>query len=280
VASLLAAPLVGALASEPGCHLNSGCGFPAPGTDIFEFAPYVTFHFLGIDWSITKATILVVIGVVAIVGFFLIAFARPRLVPGRTQNVGEVGYLFIRDQIAREIIGKEGDRYVPFLASLFFFVWVMNLFGVFALAQFPVTARFAFPVALAIMVWLTYMFLGMKKQGPIGFFKNMMFPPGLPVWLYFILAPIELISNVIVRPFTLAVRAFANMFAGHLLLTTFTVATWYLLSPSLIGIIGSAASFVVTVILTAFELLIQALQAFIFTLLTAVYISTSLHAEH
>jgi F-type H+-transporting ATPase subunit a len=156
----------------------------------------------------------------------------------------------------------------------------MNLFGVFALAQFPTMSRLMFPAALAGMVWLVYMYLGVRHQGPIGFFKNMMFPPGLPAWLYFILAPIELISNVLVRPFTLAIRLFANMFAGHLLLTTFTVATWYLLSPSLIGIIGSTASFVLTVVLTAFELLIQALQAFIFTLLTAVYISGSLHADH
>ena len=270
-----------AAALTESCHFAPpGCAFPAPNADIFEFDAYLQFHFLGIEWSITKPVVLAVIGTAFIVGFFLTAFARPRLVPGRLQSLGEVGYLFIRDQIARDVIGKEGDTFVPFLASLFFFVWVMNLFGVFALAQFPVMARFAFPVTLALMVWLTYMYLGMRHQGPIGYFKNMMFPPGLPTWLYFILAPIELISNVIVRPFTLAVRAFANMFAGHLLLTTFTVATWYLLSPSIIGIIGSTASAAVTVTLTGFELLIQALQAFIFTLLTAVYISSSLHADH
>ena len=269
-----------AAAFADACHLGSGCGFPAPNAEIFEFEPYAQFKFLGIDWAITKPVVLALMGTVFILAFFLTAFANPRLVPGRLQNVGEVGYLFIRDQIARDVIGKDGDAFVPFLASLFFFVWIMNLFGVIAMAQFPVPSKFAFPVALAAMVWLTYMYLGMRHQGPITFFKNMMFPPGLPIWLYFILAPIELISNVIVRPFTLAIRAFANMFAGHLLLTTFTVASWYLLSPSLVGIIGSTASAVVTVTLTGFEMLIQALQAFIFTLLTAVYISGSLHAEH
>jgi F-type H+-transporting ATPase subunit a len=280
VASLLAASLAGPLASESGCHLGSGCGFPAPGAGIFDLAPYATFHLFGVEFIITKATVLVVIGVAAILIFFLVAFLKPRLVPTRTQSLGEIGYLFIRDQIARDVIGKEGDRYVPFIASLFFFVWVMNVFGVFALAQYPVTGRLVYPAALAAMVWLVYMYIGMRRQGPIGFFKNMMFPPGLPIWLYVILAPIEFMSNVLVRPFTLAVRAFANMFAGHLLLSTFTIATWYLLSPSVVGIIGSAGSFVVAVILTAFELLIQFLQAFIFALLTAVYISTSLHAEH
>ena len=263
-----------------GCHLNSGCGFPAPGADIFEFVPYAQFDFLGVHWSITKPVVLLLLGSVIVIVFFAFAVGRPRMVPRPVQNLGEIGYLFVRDSIAREVIGRDGERFVPLLFSLFFYIWVMNLFGVFALAQFPTMSRLMFPAALAAMVWLVYMYLGLRHQGPIGFFKNMMFPPGLPAWLYFILAPIELISNVLVRPFTLAIRLFANMFAGHLLLTTFTVATWYLLSPSLIGLVGSAASFVLTIILTAFELLIQALQAFIFTLLTAVYIAGSLHADH
>ena len=135
-------------------------------------------------------------------------------------------------------------------------------------------------VALALVVWCVYMYLGMRHQGPVGFFTNMMFPPGMPKPIYIILAPIELISNVLVRPVTLAIRLFANMFAGHLLLTVFTVAAFYLASPSIIGILGSATSFLMTVIFTGFEALIQALQAYIFTLLTAVYIAGSLHAEH
>ena len=120
----------------------------------------------------------------------------------------------------------------------------------------------------------------MRHQGPVKFFTNMMFPPGMPKPIYVILAPIELISNIVVRPVTLSIRLFANMFAGHLLLTVFTVAAFYLASPSVIGILGSATSFLMTVIFTAFEALIQALQAYIFTLLTAVYIAGSLHAEH
>lgn len=266
--------------SEGGCHLGSGCGFPAPDAGIFQFVPYASFTLFGITFDITKSSVLVILGAALIVVFFLVAFARPRLVPRPVQNVGEMGYLFIRDQIARDVIGKEGDKFVPFLGSLFFFVWIMNIFGIVPLAQFPPMSRFAFPVTLAAMVWVLYMYLGLKHQGPVKFFTNMMFPPGIPKPIYVILAPIELISNILVRPFTLAVRLFANMFAGHLLLTVFTVGAWYLLSPSLIGALGSATSFLVTVILTGFEMLIQALQAFIFTLLTAVYISGSLHAEH
>jgi F-type H+-transporting ATPase subunit a len=266
--------------SEGGCHLNSGCGFPAPDAGIFQFEPYASFTLFGITFDITKPLLLAILGAALVIVFFLVAFGRPRLVPRPVQNLGEMGYLFLRDQIARDVIGKEGDRYVPFLGSLFFFVWIMNIFGIIPAIQFPVMSHFVYPVSLAVMVWLLYMYLGLKHQGPVKFFTNMMFPPGIPKPIYVILAPIEFISNVLVRPFTLAVRLFANMFAGHLLITVFSLGAVYLLSPSILGILGSATSLLVTIILTAFELLIQFLQAFIFTLLTAVYISGSLHAEH
>lgn len=264
----------------PDCHLYSGCGFPAPDAGIFQFEPYVTLNLFGHAFHIDKPVVLLVIGVVALLAFFLLAFRKASIVPGKAQSLGEYGYLFVRDQIGREVIGKDGDKFVPFLFSLFFFVWMMNIWGIIPGAQFPVSSRIAFPTVLALMVWGTYMYLGMRHQGPVKFFTNMAFPPGLPKPIYAILAPIELLSNIIVRPFTMAVRLFANMFAGHLLLTVFSVAAFYLLSPSIIGIIGATGSFLVTVVLTGFEMFIQGLQAFIFTLLTAVYISGSLHAEH
>jgi len=267
------------------CHLKpwggaAECGFPAPTADIFSFDPFVTFTLFGLTFEINKPVVLALLGSLALIVFFVAAFRRSTVVPGRLQTLGEYGYTFVRDDIAKEVIGKDGERYVPFLFSLFFFVWMMNIWGILPFGQFPVSSRLAWPAALTLMVWPLYMFLGMKHQGPIGFFKNMMFPPGLPKPIYVLLAPIELISNVFVRPFTLTVRLFANMFAGHLLITVFAVATFYLLSPSIIGILGSAASLVVSVILTAFEMFIQALQAYIFTLLTAVYIAGSLHPEH
>ena len=259
---------------EPGCHLGNdfGCGFPAPDASIFDIEPYFG--------NFTKPVILLLLGSLIIIVVFLLAFRNSKLIPGKLQSIGEMGYLFIRDGISREVIGKDGDRFVPLLFSIFFFVWMGNLWGIIPGAQFPVNSRFAFPVGLAITVWILYMYLGMRHQGPIKFFTNMMFPPGMPKAIYVILAPIELISNVIVRPVTLSIRLFANMFAGHLLLTVFTVATFYLASLSLVGIVGSATSFLMTVIFTAFEALIQGLQAYIFTLLTAVYIAGSLHAEH
>lgn len=270
---------------EPGCenaHLGNdqGCGFPAPDTSIFQLTPYWEYNLFGIDFSIAKANVLAVLGAVIVVVFFMVAFAKPRLIPGKVQSLGEMAYLFIRDGIARDTIGKAGDKWVPFLFSIFFLVFMWNIWSIIPGAQFPVTSRIAFPASLALVVWIVYMYLGMKNQGVGKFYTNMMFPPGLPKPIYVLLAPIEFLSNVIIRPFTLAIRLFANMFAGHLLLTIFAVATFYLASFSFVGIIGSATSFLAVVILTGFELLIITLQAYIFTLLTAVYISGSLHSDH
>jgi F-type H+-transporting ATPase subunit a len=261
-------------------HLNSGCGFPAPNAEIFFLEPYATLNIFGMDFVIGKTSILAALVSIIVATFFLAA-ARPRkMIPGKLQSLGEQAYLFVRDQIAREVIGKDGDRFVPFLGSLFFFVWISNLMGVIPGAQFPIMSSLAFPVALTLMVYITYMYIGMKTQGPIKFFTSAMFPPGVPKAMYVLLAPLELLQLVVTRPVTQAIRLFANMFAGHLLLTTFTLAAYYLISPSLIGVLGSVTSFGVTVVLTGFEMFIQGLQAFIFTLLTAVYIGGSLHAEH
>ena len=262
------------------CHLMSGCGFPAPGAEIFQFDAIYTFTIGSLDFNITKVTILLVICVVLILGFFIYAFRSPKLVPRGAQNVGEMGYLFIRDGIAREAMGKEGDKFVPFLFSFFFLVWLSNFMGIVPFAQIPVTSIFAIPVAFAVVVYVTWVPIGIYKQGFFGFFKNMMFPPGVPKVMYVLLAPLEFMSNIIVRPATHAIRLFANMFAGHLLIASFSVAAFYLISASVVGVIGSVASFAVAVGLTGFEVLIQALQAYIFTLLAAVYIGGALHAEH
>jgi F-type H+-transporting ATPase subunit a len=275
--------------SEVTCKFgDEACPFPAPGAAIFEWRPMASIDLFGFtSLDITKPVVLAMICSVLVSVVFLMAFAKPKLVPTGLQNVVEVGYLFIRDNIAREIMGKDGDRFVALLTSLFFFVWTMNIMAIIPGAQFPVSSRFAFPVVLALIVWVVYLFVGMKNQGVVGYFKNVAFPPGMPIGIYPLLTPIEILSTIIIRPATLAIRLFANMFAGHLLITVFTVSAWYLLNltnfvgfVSVIGYLGSFVSFIVIILLTVFEMFIQALQAFIFTLLTAVFISSSLHAEH
>lgn len=262
------------------CHLLSGCGFPAPGAEIFLFDDVAAFTIGNLEFHITKVTILLFMVVAIILAFFIYAFRKPKLVPRGAQNVGEMAYLFIRDGIARDTIGKDGDKFVPFLFSFFFLVWLSNFMGIVPFAQIPITSIFAIPVAFALIVYVTWVPIGIYRQGFGGFFKNLLFPPGVPKAMYVLLAPLEFLSNLIVRPATHAIRLFANMFAGHLLIATFSIAAFYLLSASVIGLLGSAASFTMAVALTGFEALIQALQAYIFTLLAAVYIAGALHPEH
>jgi F-type H+-transporting ATPase subunit a len=259
-----------------GCHIRSvpGCGFPAPGLDSFKFPPIFTIG--GVHF--TKPMLLALICAGLVVAFFWAAFAKPKLVPRGAQNLGELGIFFVRDEILRPMMGKKGDGYLPFLVSLFFFIWVMNVMEVIPFSQFPPMSRIAFPVALMLMVYITYTVVGIKHMGLGGYFSNMI-PKGVPAPILLILAPVEVAQYLIVRPFTLAVRLFANMFAGHILISVFTLATWYLVSVG-VYLVFSATSFVLVIALTAFELLIQALQAYIFTILTAQYIGGSLEAGH
>jgi F-type H+-transporting ATPase subunit a len=258
------------------CHfLTPGCGYPAP--DITAFFERPVFTIGGV--AVTKPMVLVIMAAAIVLIFFAAAFARPKLVPRGTQNLGELGLLFVRDQIVRPQMGKKGDGYLPFIMSLFFFVWIMNIFGIIPYIQFPATSKFGIPLGLTLMVWITYISVGIRYQGPIGYFKNMAVPKGAPWWILPLLAPIELFSNILVRPFTLSIRLFANMLAGHLLLLVFGIASWYLAGLT-IGLLFAATSLVLTIILTGLELLIQALQAFIFATLTAFYIGDAMESAH
>jgi F-type H+-transporting ATPase subunit a len=258
-----------------GCHLGSGCGYPAPGyPESFTFRPLFTIG----SFQFTLPMLLILICAALVIAFFWAAFSQPKLVPRGIQNVAELGVMFVRDQILRSMMGKRGDGYLPFLVSLFFFIWFANLMEIIPVAQFPPMSIFAFPVSLMLMVYITYNFVSIKNLGFFGYFRSMI-PSGVPAPILVILAPVEILQYIIVRPFTLAVRLFGNMFAGHILVAVFTIATWYLVAAS-IGLLFAAASFAMTVVLTGFEMLIQALQAYIFTILTAQYIGGAYEAAH
>ncbi|MEV0348197.1 F0F1 ATP synthase subunit A [Nonomuraea sp. NPDC050680] len=252
--------------------------FKAPSPDeLFNFAPIIP----GVDWF-TKPVLLALLSSIIVIGFCWAAFASPKIVPRGVQNVAEYGYMFVRDQVARPFLGKDADRWMGLLLTLFFLVFLWNIMGVIPILQFPVASHIAFPAVLAISIYVLKVYLGVKHQGPIGYFKNMMFPPGLPKPIYLLLSPIEFLSNMIIAPFTHAVRLFANMFAGHMLLAFFSmVGFWFLfekLTPlgATVGVIGV----VMTIIFTAFEIFIQFLQAFLFAMLASMYIGGALHAEH
>jgi F-type H+-transporting ATPase subunit a len=268
-----------ALAFDTNCHLFDGCGFDtvAPGLHSFLFEPLMgdadgnAFYF-------NKPMLLALLGSIIVVGFFWAAFARPKVVPGKLQMIAEAGYDFVRRGIVYETIGKkEGEKYVPLAVSLFFFIWMMNLWSIVPVAAFPVTSIIAYPLGLALIVYILWVSLTFKRHGFVGAFKNFSgYDKSLGAVLPLSMT-IELASNLLVRPFTHAVRLFANMFAGHTLLLLFTIASWYMLNG--IGIAYSGVSFVMVIVMTAFELFIQAVQAYVFVLLTCTFIQGAL-AEH
>lgn len=263
------------LAFETDCHLLHDCGFPAPSVWSFIFEPI--FAIGPVEFN--KAMLLAMLSTAIVIGFFWKAFAKPKVIPGKFQMLAELAYDFVRRGIGREIIGKKAEPFVPLLVSLFFFVWIMNIWAIVPFAQLPPTSLIAYPMALALVVWVVYMTVTFKTNGFVGGIRNLCVPGGLPKPVYVILTPIEIISNVFIRPFTLAVRLFANMFAGHLLLLVFIIGTWYLLG-SIQGALFSITSLFVTLLVTLFEIFIQALQAYVFTVLTATYISGALEEAH
>jgi F-type H+-transporting ATPase subunit a len=264
------------LAFETDCHIFDGCGFPAPGLHSFLFEPL--WGDADSNLYFNKTMLLALLGSVIVVGFLWAAFSKPKVVPGKLQMVAEAGYDFIRRGIVYETLGKkEGEKYVPLMVSLFFFVWMMNLWSIIPVAQFPVTSIIAYPAVLAAIVYVTWMTITFKRHGFVGGFKNLTgYDKSLGAVLPLVML-IEFFSNVFVRPFTHAVRLFANMFAGHTLLLLFTIASWYLLNG--IGIAYAGVSFVMVILMTAFELFIQALQAYVFVLLACTFIQGAL-AEH
>ncbi len=263
------------LAFETDCHIFSGCGFDAPGLHNFVFKPLFTIG----GYEFNKPMMLALLSTVVVVGFFWAAFGKAKVVPGKLQMIGETGYDFVRRGLVYDALGKkEGDKYVPFMVALFFFVWIMNLWSIVPVASFPVTSIIAFPAGLAAVVYILWVYLTFKKHGFVGGLKNVTSYDKSLGWVLPLIVVIEFLSNMIIRPFTHAVRLFANMFAGHLLIVMFTVASWYLLNG--IGIVYAGASFIMTLAMTAFELFIQAVQAYIFVLLACNYVQGALSEHH
>lgn len=226
-----------------------------------------------------KFALVCVLSALITLTLFLIAGAQSRLVPRGVQNIVESVIDFVRDGIIMQTMGADGLVWLPFLTTMFCFILFANLFEVIPVIQFPAPARMALPASLAIMVWVLYNFMGIKRQGLLHYLKESLFPPGVPWPLYFLVTPIEFVSTFLVRPFSLAVRLFANMLAGHLLLVTFAVLSATLFQKSVLAVILPLPA-VMLVALTGFEVLVAVLQAFIFTILTAVYLDGAMHPSH
>ena len=227
--------------------------------------------------GVNKVVLLMWISVALVFGLFYAATREPKLVPTGVQNVAESTVEFVEDQVVMQTIGPDGLGYTPFLLTLFTFIFTCNVWELIPVVQMPVNARIALPIFMALLVWVIYIVVGIMRQGVVGYFRSALIPPGVPKGILPLVAFIELIGILITRPLSLAVRLFANMLAGHLLLVSFAVITQALFAST---IIGASLPFALLVFLMAFELLVAFLQAYIFTMLAAVYIDSSMHAAH
>jgi len=228
-------------------------------------------------FAVNKVVILMWISAAISFAVIYVGGRKQALVPTGAQNVAESAVGFIEDSIVMETMGPDGLKFTPFLLTLFTFIFVCNIWEIIPGVQMPVNARIALPVFMAMLVWAIYHVVGIVSQGPINYFKSATIPPGVPKAILPLVFIIELMQILVVRPLSLAVRLFANMIAGHLLLVTFAVLCQALFEAT---VVGAVAPFALLVFLSAFEILVAVLQAYIFTILAAVYIGGAMHPEH
>lgn len=259
---------------------DPGGGFVPPG--VGEFFPETLFGFsvLGIQFDIDRIILALWLATAVMLVFLVMAARKAEIVPSRLQFVGESGYSLVRDGIARDVVGPKGLPFAPFLASLFFFILANNALAIIPGIQISPMARFSFPLVLALICWVVYIAVGIKNQGLWPYFRDIMFLPGVPKPAYILVTPLELLQNFIVRPFTLAIRLFANLFAGHMLLVTFALGAVYLFQVGNFSAVFGPLSLLMAIVMTFFELLIIFLQAYVFTMLMGTYLNGSVEAAH
>ncbi len=258
---------------------DSGTAFVSPGVRDF-FWPLVGGDS---NYAFTRPSLFMLVSVVALGWFFIASTRKLTVVPGKGQFLVEQVYGFVRNTIGRDVIGsKDFQRFTPLLFTIFTMVLLNNLFGIIPFIQFPTMGRIAFPIVLTLVIYVVYHVVGFRaKGGFIPYIKSMV-PPGLPGWVIPLMFILELATYFVIRPLTLALRLFGNMFAGHLLLLVFIVGGEYLVFESgNIGLAGAGIlSFLFSIVMTFFELLVEFLQAFVFTILAALYLADAVSEEH
>jgi len=243
----------------------------------FEVRPIVPLHIGDLDISFTNASLWMCI-VTAVAALFLTAGASPRkLVPTRLQSITEMSYMFVADMI-HSAAGKEGMKFFPFVFTLFMFVLFSNLIGLFPLIHpFTVTSHIIVTFALALLVFLMVIVVGLARHG-LHFFS--IFAPKVPLPMLVLLVPIEIVS-FLSRPISLSVRLFANMLAGHTMLYVFGTFVIGLATAGGVLSVVSIAPMLAIVAVTALEFLIAFLQAYVFAILTCIYLNDALNLhEH
>jgi F-type H+-transporting ATPase subunit a len=254
--------------------------FEAPSTKDFVFGCWgPSFSVFGITFCMNFILLLVLLGAALFLGFFFFALRTPSVVPGRLQSLVELGVQFVRENIAIPMIGQEHAPFMPLLATLFFAIFFWNIFEVLPGFNFSSNSRMAFPLVMAIVAWVVYNYVGIKKHGFGGYLKHVLFPPGAPIVLYVLLTPIEFLTQIVIRPITLTVRLWANFLAGHFLLAVFFLGTVAMIQGGALAIFAPF-TFAIGVALVGFEIFVSILQAFIFSILTASYIGGAMAEEH
>lgn len=237
--------------------------------------------FEGTPFELDRLMLIRILMSVVLLAFFAYAMRSPKLIPRGAQNVAEIGLNFVKEQIADEVLGKEqGKRFLPVLVTIFFTVLFLNASSVIPFLNISSNARVGMPIVLAALAYVVFNYVGIKKYGFFKYVKSSIVVPNVPLPLHFLLIPIEFISTFILRPFTLTVRLMANMLAGHIMLVLFFSATQFFFFEAaagmkVFGVFSLAAGFGFTL----FEMLVIFLQAYVFALLTAVYIDLALHAD-
>lgn len=236
--------------------------------------------------SVNRTMVYIFLVALVVIAALFVAYRKPRLVPTKFGVAVESIVDFVRNDIAIGVIGPGGERYAPYLLALFLYILVGNFFGITPFIMFPIGARMAIPAFLALLTYVIFVFAGFKKQG-FTYVVHTLWPPGVPVALKPLIGLIELVSIFIVRPFSLAVRLFANLVAGHTMIALLLGSGVFFIYAGATGMISPLKAFLVGPLWFIFgmaiyllELLVLALQAYIFTLLSAVYIESSLHPAH
>lgn len=237
--------------------------------------------FEGVPW-LDRALLLGTISFLLALIFWLAMSSNHRLVPSKRQYLGETAYSFVRDGIARDQIGHDFKKYLPYLMAMITFVVINNIWEVIPFTLFPTVSHVGWAYTLAGMSWLIYNAVGIRKHGPFGYLKHSVLPSGVPKALWFLVIPIEFLSNIIIRPITLSLRLFANMFAGHLLVLVFAGGGEYLLfqTEPFINKLAGGAALIFSLAVFALETFVAAIQAYIITILSAQYIGSALADDH
>jgi F-type H+-transporting ATPase subunit a len=256
--------------------------FEPPSTGDFVYGCWgPSFNIAGFDLCFNFITFLVTLTTLIVLVLFILAFRKPKVVPGKFQLMMELGVQFVRENIAEPMLGSHARPFMPLLMAFFFFILIGNLFEILPGFNFSASSRVAIPLVLAMVSWVTYNTVGIRKHGFFGYLKHTCIIDEAPgILRYGLLMPIEFISNIIVRPITLTVRLTANFVAGHFLLAIFFLGTVFFLEngPKTWPLV--ALSFPLSLALVGLELFVAALQAFIFAVLSASYIGQAMAEGH